>query len=78
LTVVVVDRYGNPVGGANVAWKLSQGNSGSLSAEDTQTAPDGTATVTWTLGSRLGIQQAEARVDQVNGSPVTFTAVALF
>lgn len=78
LTVVVVDRFGNPVGGTNVQWKVADGNSGSLSSSDTQTGEDGRASVTWTLGSRLGIQQVEARVDKASGSPVTFTAVALF
>ena len=61
-----------------VDWRLSDGNSGSLSAEQTETGPDGTASVTWTLGGRIGVQRAEARIEQVNGSPVTFTAVALF
>ena len=78
LTVMVLDRFGNPVAGAMVDWRLSDGNSGSLSAEQTETGPDGTASVTWTLGGRIGVQRAEARIEQVNGSPVTFTAVALF
>ena len=78
LVVMVLDRFGNPVGGAVVEWKLSNGDSGTLSAEQTETAADGTATVTWTLGSRLGVQQVEARVDKANGSPVIFTAIALF
>jgi hypothetical protein len=78
LTVMVVDRYGNPVAGALVDWRTSDGNSGSLSATQTETGADGTASVTWTLGGRIGVQRAEARIEQVNGSPVTFTAVSLF
>lgn len=78
LRVVVVDRFGNPVGGADVEWKLSSGDAGSLSAEQTQTAPDGTSSVTWTLGDRVGVHRVEARVGKVSGSPVTFTAIAWF
>jgi hypothetical protein len=78
LTVVVVDRYGNPVAGAVIDWRPSDGNSGSLSSEQTETGADGSASVTWTLGGKIGVQRVEARIEQVNGSPVTFTAVALF
>ena len=74
----MVDRFGNPVEGADVEWKLTDKNEGSLSAEHLPTGPDGTASVTWTLGNRAGIQQAQARVATVSGSPVTFTAVVLF
>ena len=78
LKVVVVDRFGNPVEGADVEWKLTGSDDGSLSAEHTPTGPDGSASVVWTLGSRAGVQQAQARVSSVSGSPVTFTAVVLF
>ena len=54
------------------------GDDGSLSAETTPTGPDGAASVAWTLGSRAGVQQAQARMAGVTGSPVTFTAVVLF
>jgi hypothetical protein len=78
LRVVVVDRYGNPVAGADVVWAVTEGD-GTLDDEHTLTAPDGTSAVTWTAGSRLGVQKAEARVAGVaSGSPLTFTAVVFF
>jgi hypothetical protein len=77
LTVVVVDRFGNPVGGTDVEWKIS-GDGGSVSAEHTPTAADGTASVTWTLGSHVGVQKVEAKVEKASGSPVTFASVVLF
>jgi hypothetical protein len=78
LRVVVVDRYGNPVAGADVVWAMTEGD-GTLGDEHTLTAPDGTSAVTWTVGSRLGVQKAEARVAGVaSGSPLTFTAVVFF
>jgi hypothetical protein len=77
LSVIVVDRFGNPVGGADVAWKVS-GDDGSVSAEQTQTAADGTASVMWTLGNRIGVEKVEAKVEKASGSPVTFTSVVFF
>ena len=77
LTVVVVDRFGNPVGGADVEWKIS-GDGGSVSAEHTPTAADGMASVTWTLGSHIGVQKVEAKVEHASGSPVSFASVVLF
>jgi hypothetical protein len=78
LRVVVVDRYGNPVGGADVQWAVTEGD-GTLSDEHTLTAADGTSAISWTVGSRLGVQKAEARVEgEASGSPLTFTAVVFF
>jgi hypothetical protein len=78
LRVVVVDRYGNPVAGADVVWAVTEGD-GTLGDEHTLTGPDGTSAVTWTAGSRLGVQRVEARVAGVaSGSPLTFTAVVFF
>ena len=78
LRVIVLDRYGNPVAGADVVWAVIEGD-GTLGDEHTLTGPDGTSSVTWTVGSRLGVQQAEAQVSGVAaGSPLTFTAVVFF
>ena len=77
LVVVTVDRFGNPVAGAEVRWDASSGN-GSLSAETTLTGSDGTSSVIWTLGNRVGVQRATAKVEHADGSPVTFTATVLF
>lgn len=76
-TVLVVDRFGNPVGGTAVAWDVTAGG-GSTSSAQTSTGPDGRASVTWTLGLGIGVQKVAARVDGVHGSPVTFTATVLF
>jgi len=76
-TVIVVDRFGNPVGGAVVDWEVTTGR-GSVSGPQTETGPDGKATVTWTLGPAIGVQKLRARVEGAHGSPVTFTATVLF
>jgi hypothetical protein len=77
LAVLTVDRFGNPVAGAEVRWETSSGN-GEVSAETTVTGSDGTTSVIWTLGNRVGVQRATAKVEQAEGSPVTFTATVLF
>jgi len=76
-TVLVVDRFGNPVGGAEVAWEVTTGG-GTVSSAATATGEDGRASVTWTLGLRIGVQKLVARVEGAHGSPVTFTATVLF
>jgi hypothetical protein len=77
LAVLTVDRFGNPVAGAVVRWETSSG-SGEVSAETTVTGSDGTTSVIWTLGNRVGVQRATAKVEHAEGSPVTFTATVLF
>lgn len=79
LVVLVVDQFGNPVPGVEIEWKVEEGK-GEVSQSETATGADGTASVTWTLGRRLGVQSVTARVKEsdVFGSPVTFTATVLF
>lgn len=77
LVVMVVDRFGNPVQGAEVEWEVTEGD-GEVSQERVATAADGTSRVTWTLGGGIGLQKVTAEVDDVSGSPVTFTAAVLF
>lgn len=77
LVVIVVDRFGNPVAGVGVAWKVTAGD-GEVSANETPTAADGTASVIWTLGARIGVQKVSASVKGATGSPVTFSATVLF
>jgi hypothetical protein len=77
LTVVVVDRYGNPVGGAQVEWKPGK-DAGQVSAPSALTGADGVSSVTWTLGSQIGVQKLETKVEGASGSPVAFSAVVLF
>lgn len=78
LTVVVVDRFGNPVAAAVVEWTVSDDNDGELSEQSSVTGADGTSSVTWTLGTRIGVERAQASVAGATGSPVGFTAVVLF
>lgn len=73
LVVDVTDRFGNPVAGVDVRWSVAAGR-GELSDDKVKTDASGRAQVTWTLGFFLGTQRAEARVDGLDGSPVTFTA----
>ncbi len=78
LKVIAVDRFGNPVPGVRVEWDVTVGE-GTVTAEETDTRTDGTTEVQWTLGGRIGVQQATARVGgSVDGSPVTFLATVLF
>jgi len=75
--VQVVDRFGNPVPDVPVAWQVVTGQ-GEVSDAITRTDIDGTTTVEWTLGNRLGVQRLTATVGPITGSPVSFTATVLF
>jgi len=75
--VRVVDRFGNPVPDASVAWQVTSGQ-GEVGAPSTTTDADGKTTVAWTLGNRIGVQKLTAAIGAAAGSPVTFTATVLF
>lgn len=77
LVVMVLDRFGNPVAGAEVDWEVEAGG-GQVSQEHVPTESDGTSRVTWTLGVGIGLQKVTAEMDGAVGSPVTFTAAVLF
>ena len=74
--VLVVDRFGNPVEGAAVAWAATIGGGEVVGEGGTDAA--GRASATWTLGGGVGVQKLTASVDGAHGSPVTFTATVLF
>ncbi len=57
--IIVLDRFGNPVDGAAVAWEVTAGG-GSASGQ-TLTDQEGRATVTWLLGTGIGVQKLTAR-----------------
>jgi hypothetical protein len=76
-TVLVLDQFGNPVGGTEVDWEVTAGG-GTVSSPQTVTGADGKATVTWALGPGIGVQKLTARVEGAHGSPVRFTATVLF
>jgi hypothetical protein len=74
LVVRVADRYGNPVAGTLVHWRVASGQ-GALDARDVATGADGRAAVVWTLGFSFRRQTVEASIDGgAAGSPVRFQA----
>jgi hypothetical protein len=73
LVVLVTDEFGNPVAGVPVEWAAAAGR---VDPASSSTLEDGRATTMWTLGSATGSQAATASSGDLNGSPVTFTAVA--
>lgn len=72
LVVRVTDRFGNPVAGVDVSWRVTRGG-GSVSDAHSTTGADGRASVSWTLGDS-GRQQATATDSRLSGSPVQFDA----
>jgi hypothetical protein len=75
--VRVVDRFGNLVPNVPVAWQVISGE-GRVSSPITTTDPEGTASVEWTLGNRIGVHKLTAAIESAVGSPVTFTAATFF
>lgn len=77
--IQVVDRFGNPVPEVPVAWQVTIGE-GRVSEAITRTNSEGTTTVDWTLGNRVGVQRLTATVGPgpITGSPLSFTATVLF
>jgi len=73
LVVALLDRYGNPIPGADIQWSAQNGN---VSNSVTPTDGNGRAAVAWTLGFFPGTQQATAGYSGAKGSPVTFVAGA--
>jgi hypothetical protein len=78
IKVVVKDDFGNPFQGAKVNFTASNG--GSVSNIQITTGVDGTASVTWTLGSASNNQTVTVTVFKsdgttpLQGSPLTFSA----
>ena len=75
-TVLVLDRFGNPVAGAVVEWEVTTGG-GQVNGAATADG-NGQATATWILGDTRGAQKLAARVEGAHGSPLTFLALVLF
>ena len=76
-SIRVVDRFGNAVPEALVAWQVTAGQGG-VSEALSRTTPDGSATVDWTLGNRIGVHKLTAAVEQAAVPPVLFTVTVLF
>ncbi|HEY1333677.1 MAG TPA: Ig-like domain-containing protein, partial [Myxococcaceae bacterium] len=74
LVVRVTDALGNPVGGVTVGWSVTGG--GSIDPVSAESGPDGLVQAERVLGPTAGAQSAQASVDGLDGSPVTFTHTA--
>jgi hypothetical protein len=75
-TVIVLDRFGNPVAGAGLEWEVTTGG-GQVTGGATADA-NGQATATWILGDARGAQKLVASVEGAHGSPLSFLALVLF
>lgn len=75
IVVRVLDEYGNGVPNEEVTFSVASGG-GSVSPTTDTTDADGYARTTWTLGSGIGTNVAEAAASGLTGSPVSFTATA--
>lgn len=76
LRVRVLDQEDDPVGGVHVLWQVTAGN-GRVQASTSETTDQGVAEMVFILGSTPGPQAAQASVQGLSGSPVTFTATAI-
>ena len=65
------DKFGNPKSGVAVTWARTSGT-GTPSATATTTGADGTTSITYTLGTTVGIETVVASAAGVT-TPVTFT-----
>ncbi len=75
-SVIVRDRFNNPVNGASVFFSVSSGG-GSVTGVGATTNPLGIATVgSWTLGPAVGANRLTALVvsNGVTANPITFSA----
>jgi adhesin/invasin len=76
-TVLVTDRFGNPVGGVSVSFAVGSGG-GSVTGTPQSTSANGLATVGgWTLGTTAGPNTLTATAAGLTGSPVTFAATGI-
>jgi hypothetical protein len=73
LVVLVTDEFGNPVADVQVDWSTDDG---SVDPSSSATGSDGRAASSWVLGPSSGSQSATASSDDLEGSPVGFTATA--
>jgi plastocyanin len=73
LVAIVTDGFGNAVAGVDVNWEAT---GATLSAATDVTDAAGVSAVTVTLGGTAGLVTITASSEGLEGSPVTFTAVA--
>jgi adhesin/invasin len=75
LVVRLLDAGGNPIAGGAVSWVVGQGGGG-VEPATSATAPDGTASASWTLGPGVGPNTVSAVVSGVGTVQFTATATA--
>ncbi len=75
IRVIVADRFGNGVPGADVRWRVTAGD-GSVDRAGTPTDSLGAAEVRWTLGPAAGDGNNVLRAAVIDVDSVTFTASA--
>jgi len=76
IAVRVTDSAGKAVSGATVLFALAS-TGGSVSSSSVTSGADGIAAVLWTMGDIANAQSVTARLPNVSGAPVTFTATPL-
>lgn len=80
--VKVTDEFGNPVEGVEVNWTITDAPEGatgqSLSNLTSNTNSQGLAESTLTLGTKVGEYKVKSTSTGLNGSPVSFTAIATY
>lgn len=75
VVVRVVDASGIPVSGVNVTWTLAGANNGGLASPAiSRTDGSGDASLLWTLGSKVGLQQVTASVTGLTSVTLSATA----
>ena len=74
VAISVFDEHGNPVPDQAVTWQVLTGG-GSITPSSDSTDASGRVTATWTLGTPIGDQSAQA--DAVDLGTTTFTATAM-
>ena len=75
IVVQVIDASGIPVSGVNVTWTLAAGNSGGFASPTvSRTDGSGNASLLWTLGSKVGLQQVTASATGVPSIALQATA----
>jgi subtilisin family serine protease len=77
LVVKITDVQGNPKSGVTVNWTTSDPTS-TLSAATSTTNDQGTAQITWTLGTGTGRQTVTATTPSIPGAQVVFQANNLY
>ncbi len=76
ISMRLLDRFNNPIVGDSIFFSDSTVGGGSFSASAAATDATGLASVTWTLGPRVGAQSFRSRLAAPRPEKVTVTATA--